>query len=330
MQPVLTAALVAVAVFGATWIGIGQVRRWLVARAILDRPVERSSHSVPVPRGAGLALVPALAAAAFVLSAIGSAPAGTAVIAAIALALGALSWRDDLRSLPIAMRLAAHAVAVAIGLATLPAGAVFQGALPPIIDRAAAGLLWLWFVELYNFMDGIDGIAGVETTALGIGAALVAALAGAGDIGVLAIAAAAAALAFLPWNWHPAKIFLGDVGSVPLGYLMGWILLLLAANGLWAPALILSLYYLADASITLARRIRRRERFWRAHREHFYQRALGGAGDHATVARMIAAGDIVLVLLAMLAVVQPLSALVLAVAAVAALLALLERRARHG
>ena len=332
MQPVSLAALVAVAVFAAAWIGTGLVRRWLITRAILDRPVERSSHSTPVPRGAGLALVPALAAGALALSLAGAAPAGTALVVAVALALGLIFWRDDVRGLPIAARLAAQALAVVIGLAAWPGGAVFQGALPPFLDRAVAGLLWLWFINLYNFMDGIDGIAGVETAALGIGTALVLAFAGASNDGTafVAIATAAAALGFLRWNWHPATIFLGDVGSVPLGYFMGWLLLLLAGKGLWAPALILPLYYLADASITLARRIRRRERFWRAHREHFYQRALAGGGDHAAVARMIAGGDVALVLLAVLAVIHPLTALALAAIAVATQLALLERRARRG
>jgi UDP-N-acetylmuramyl pentapeptide phosphotransferase/UDP-N-acetylglucosamine-1-phosphate transferase len=332
MQPVFLAALVGIAVFAASWIGTGLVRRWLVARAILDRPVERSSHTTPVPRGAGLALVPALAAGALALSLAGAAPPGTMPIIVVALALGLVSWCDDVRSLPIVARLAAHAVAVAIGLAAWQEGAVFQGVLPPFVDRAAAGLLWLWFINLYNFMDGIDGITGVETAALGIGTALVLMVAGASNDGTafVAIAAAAVALGFLRWNWHPAAIFLGDVGSVPLGFVLGWLLLLLAGRGLWAAALILPLYYLADASITLARRIKRREPFWRAHREHFYQRALAGDGDHAAVARRIAAGNFVLVLLAMLSVAQPLTALGLAVLAVAALLALLERRAGHG
>ena len=111
--------------------------------------------------------------------------------------------------------------------------------------------------------------------------------------------AGAAGLGFLVWNWHPARIFLGDVGSVPLGYLIGWLLLLAAAKGYWAPALILPLYYLADASLTLARRVLRRAAFWEAHREHFYQRALARDGNHAAVARMVFWGDAVLVLLAL-------------------------------
>ena len=188
----------------------------------------------------------------------------------------------------------------------------------------------MWFVNLFNFMDGIDGITGVETAALGLGTALILALAGVTDDGtaILALSVGAAGAAFLAWNWHPSKLILGDVGSVPLGYVLGWLLLHLAARGLWAPALILPLYYLADASLTMAWRIFRREPFWQAHRRHFYQRALARDGNHAAVARLVAAGDAALVALAMLAVSRPFVALALAVTVVTAMLLLMERRAR--
>ena len=317
----------AAAVLAAALVLTGWLRRWLADRAILDRPVERSSHRVPVPRGGGLAVMAALGLGWLILAWHG-APAGTLTVLCAAACLAVLSWRDDVGGLPVAARLAAHGAAVLVGLTAL-GGPVFQGVLPPLADRVIAGLLWLWFVNLFNFMDGIDGIAGVETAALGIGIAAVLAIATTGDDGTaaLALAVAAAALGFLRWNWHPAQIFLGDVGSVPLGYLLGWLLLLLAGKGLWAPALILPLYYLADASITLAWRAARRAPIWQAHREHFYQRALARDGDHGAVARLVLAADGALVLLAVLAIHRPLAALALAVAVVAALLLLLQRRA---
>ncbi len=325
------AAIVPVAVLAASWCFTPSVRAWLAARAILDRPVERSSHRAPVPRGGGLVVVPVLLAGMLALDAAGMAPDGILVIIAAAALLALLSWRDDRGGLPIALRLVAHAAAVLAGVAALPGGPVLHGVLPPALDRAAAALLWLWFVELYNFMDGIDGIAGVETACLGIGSALALALAGASGDGtaIVALCAAASALGFLRWNWQPAQIFLGDVGSVPLGYIVGWVLLLLAGKGLWAPALILPLYYLADASVTLARRALRREKFWRAHREHFYQRAAASDGDHAAVARLILAGDVVLVALALAAIAWPVPALVLACLAVGVLLWRLQWRACH-
>jgi UDP-N-acetylmuramyl pentapeptide phosphotransferase/UDP-N-acetylglucosamine-1-phosphate transferase len=322
--------IVPLAVFVATLWLTGRVRLWLRGRAILDRPVERSPHSAPVPRGGGIAIMPVLIALWLALALAGFAPPGAAVTAIAAAGLTLLSWVDDLRGLPIGLRLLGHVAAVAIGLTFLPSGVVFQGWLPPLADACAAGLLWVWFVNLFNFMDGIDGITGVETAALGLGIPLAAAVEGIADPGTtaLALSLAAAGLAFLRWNWHPAKIFLGDAGSVPLGYLLGWLLLDLAAHGLWAPALILPLYYLADASLTLVRRILRREPFWQAHRQHFYQRALGAGGDHAAVARLVLAGDITLLALALFAVTRPWLALLLAVLVVAVLLLFMERRAR--
>jgi UDP-N-acetylmuramyl pentapeptide phosphotransferase/UDP-N-acetylglucosamine-1-phosphate transferase len=325
-----TSAATALIVFLATLGLAGRVRAWLERRAILDRPVDRSAHVVPVPRGGGLALMPVLLAAWFGLALLGRAPAGDAALAAVAAALALLSWLDDLRDLPAGLRLLCHILAVIAGLAFLPAGAVFQGLLPPLLDRAATALLWVWFVNLFNFMDGIDGITGVETAALGLGLVLVAALAGRDDgNSALALCTAAGALAFLRWNWHPARLFLGDVGSVPLGYLTGALLLAAAARGLWAPALILPLYYLADASVTLTRRLLRGERFWQAHRQHFYQRALAGPGDHAAVARLVLAGDAGLVACALLAVARPWTGLLAGVAVVACLLGLMQRRARR-
>ena len=220
-----------------------------------------------------------------------------------ALLLAGVSWIDDLRGLPAWSRLAAHLAAVVAGLAALPESTlIFQGLLPTFLDRAVAGLLWLWFVNLFNFMDGIDGIAGVQSACLGIGLALVFTVAsGTPIVALYGLTAAGAALGFLAWNWHPAKIFMGDVGSVPLGYLLGWLLLTAAASGYWAAAMILPLYYLADASITLARRVGRGARIWHAHREHFYQTAVRNGSSHAVVVRMILAANIVLIGLALAA-----------------------------
>lgn len=284
---------------------------------------------MPVPRGGGLAVMTVVLVAWTLFAFLGNAPADTIVIVVAAAGLTLISWFDDLRGLPIAARLAAHSIAVALGVWALPAGSIFQGLLPPLVDRLAAALLWVWFVNLFNFMDGIDGLTGIETASLGFGVAIVAASAGGAGFGIpgLALTAAAAALGFLRWNWHPARLFLGDSGSVPLGFVMGWLLLHLAVEGLWAAALILPLYYLADASVTLGRRVARRERFWQAHRQHFYQRALGPDGDHAAVARWIALDNIVLIALALAALWYPFAALAVAVLAVVGLLLFLQRRA---
>lgn len=317
-------AIVLAAGFGSALL-TARVRDWLRRRAILDRPSERSSHVSPVPRGAGLAVVATLTVAWLVLAARGAMPPDAVIVALTTAALALLSFVDDLRGLPVVFRLAAHFVATLIALAFFPRDAlVLQGVLPLPLDRAAAALLWVWFVNLYNFMDGIDGITGIETVCIGFGVAAVSFVSGSG-LAAAALVAVAVALGFLRFNWQPASVFLGDAGSVPLGYVMGWLLLVLARDGHWAPALILPLYYLADATVTLARRARHGDALWRAHRDHFYQRALRG-NDHAAVARLVLAGNIGLIVLALLALARPLIAVGLALLLSAAMLVGFARR----
>ena len=285
----------------------GRVIRILRRRAVLDHPNDRSSHALPTPRGGGIAIMAILVVAwgHFGILVPAVAPKLFTVLA-LAIALGVLSWLDDLRGLNPFFRLAAHVVAVAAGLWTLPSDLVFDGQLPVWAERAILALLWIWFVNLFNFMDGIDGIAGAETAAIGLGIALVAGIAALGpDLALYGVTLAAAAFGFLRWNWQPAQIFLGDVGSVPMGFLIGWLLLTLAAEGAWIPALILPLYYLSDATITLFKRLFRREKPWQAHRTHFYQRAASVPGTHAPVVRRINATNVALVILAVVAAKYP-------------------------
>jgi len=300
------------------------VTGFLRRREILDLPNERSSHTDPTPRGGGIAVMAVALPLWAVAAVFTQAPApGAAVVPACALGLAVLSWFDDLHRLGVGFRLAGQAAAAAVALYFAPAGGpYFAGALPPGLDAVAAGILWVWFVNLFNFMDGIDGIAGVETATVSVGLVLVAAMAGLGGATPLhAFVLAGAALGFLWWNWHPAQVFLGDVGSVPLGFLLGWLLLGLAAQGQWAAALILPAYYLADATLTLARRAFRGEPVWRAHKEHFYQRAAQRGWSHARVSRAILAGNVLLVALAVAAAAGwVLAALAGAVFAVAVLL----------
>ncbi|HEY0833765.1 MAG TPA: glycosyl transferase [Azospirillum sp.] len=229
-------------------------------------------------------------------------PVQVVPVLAAAAALMAISWIDDRRGLGAGPRFLTQVAAVAVGLAALPADAhVLQGWLPWWLDRALAGFAWLWFVNLFNFMDGIDGLAGSEAATIGAGLALVAALAGFDPaLGLYGLAVAGAALGFLAWNWHPAKVFMGDVGSVPLGYLLGWLLLSVAAHGYWAAALLVPLYFLADATITLLRRAAEGKKVWQAHREHFYQKATQRGRTHAQVVRAVLAANAALVALAAL------------------------------
>ncbi len=312
--------------FAATAAATRFVLAWLLERQILDLPNTRSSHSRPTPRGGGLAVTPVLLLLWLGLALVHPVPVGVWPVLAGASGLLALSWQDDKKGLPARLRLALHILAAAIGLFGLPGEQlVFQGLLPWGADRLCALGLWVWFINLYNFMDGIDGISGVETAAVGGGLAVVLLQGGNAAAAPLAAAAAGVGLGFLVWNWHPAKIFLGDSGSVPLGYLLGWLLLAAAAAGYLAAALILPAYYLADATITLARRAWRGARLLQAHREHFYQRALAGGASHARVVRPIILADLALVLLALPASRHPEMALALGLVVVAGLLLRLRR-----
>jgi UDP-N-acetylmuramyl pentapeptide phosphotransferase/UDP-N-acetylglucosamine-1-phosphate transferase len=332
MSP-LGLAAVGAAVGAASWGATALALRYLTRRAIVDRPNERSSHKSPTPRGAGIAVIPVALVAWAGLGVVAHAAPLHWIVLAAAAGLAVVSWLDDVRGLPPAPRFLSHIVAVTAALAALPSGwLVFQGALPLALDRLLTGLAWVWFINLYNFMDGIDGITGVETMGLGIGAALIALIAGgmsAAGVGIapLGAALAAAAAGFMVLNWHPARIFLGDVGSVPLGFLGGWLMIALAANGHWPAALILPAYYWADATQTLGRRLVRLEPVWRAHREHAYQKAVAAGAAHDAVVLRIAALNAVLIALALLAFRLPVTALVLAAIATGWLLRRFARRA---
>ncbi|HZS81870.1 MAG TPA: glycosyltransferase family 4 protein [Stellaceae bacterium] len=330
---VLRLVLAALLVFPAAWLATFLMLRVLRRRGMLDHPNARSSHAVPTPRGGGVAIMATVLPAWVVIVALGYTNGAPLSAAAGGGGIALLSWWDDRGGLSPALRLVVQAAAIVAGLAALPgAGAVFQGWLSPTADLLASAFLWLWFVNLFNFMDGIDGIAGTEAAAIGLGLALLALIHPAAiglGAGLLGVTIAAAALGFLCWNWHPAKLFMGDVGSVPLGYLLGWLLLALAASGFWAPALILPLYFLVDASWTLARRLLRGERIWEAHREHFYQRAVQKGRSHAAVVRRVALADVALVGLALWAATGAAwPALALAVAVVGLLLADLSQALR--
>ena len=300
-----TAALAAgAASLAAAAATTGFARALLLRHGVMDRPNARSSHRAAVPRGGGIAVIGVLLAAWLALW-LTSACAGCEALFWIALAgalgLAALSWLDDLRGgLSVFLRLAVQVLAVGAGIASLPGdGLILQGSVPAFVDHALAAAAWPWFVNLFNFMDGIDGLSGVEGASLGLGVFLLALLGAApAGLGPLGLALAGVSLGFLLWNWHPAKVFLGDVGSVPLGYLAGWLMLALAAAGAWQAALLLPAYYLADATITLVRRLLRGRRVWQAHREHFYQRAVTAGWSHQRTAAVIGGHNLLLMGLA--------------------------------
>jgi UDP-N-acetylmuramyl pentapeptide phosphotransferase/UDP-N-acetylglucosamine-1-phosphate transferase len=290
----------------ASWAATRMLLETLLARDILDRPNERSSHAEPVPRGGGAGLV-AIALLSWLMLAVltGTLPQIWPVVAGGAL-IGVVSWLDDVRGLSALPRFAAQVVGVVLVLVLLPGDALlFDGFLPLVLDRIFLALAWLWFVNLYNFMDGIDGMTGVETISVAGGVALivlatVAAAGGEWSRAPMAAVVAGGAAGFLVLNWHPARVFIGDVGAVSLGFLVGYLLVwLAAAEGQWAAAILLPFYYWADATLTLIPRLIRREPVWEGHRRHSYQIAVRNGRSHAWVAGRVALHNVVLVALAL-------------------------------
>lgn len=238
----------------------------------LDRPNERSLHTRPVPRIGGIGIV----LGALVPLAWSGVPGA---VPALAGGLALVSFVDDRRGLPISVRFGAHWVAAgAVMLVVAPALPVWSWLLlaPAIV----------WMTNLYNFMDGSDGLAG-GMAIFGFGAYAVAAAA-AGDAALATAGAgvAAASAGFLVFNLHPARVFMGDVGSIPLGFLAAALGLLGWARDLWPawfPAMVFA-PFVADATVTLLRRMARGERFWQAHRSHYYQRLVQLGWGHRRTA----------------------------------------------
>ncbi|GAB4356519.1 MAG: glycosyltransferase family 4 protein [Methylohalobius crimeensis] len=280
-QPILW-MMVIVTGFGVAWWATRRLLLWRGRECLLDRPNLRSSHTVPTPRGGGVGIVGAFGLVSLGLWAVGGVP-GWAAMAVVGAGLGvaAIGFWDDLGHVPIGWRLVVHAGAAVWGLVWVTAGrgwTLAEGGWAttgdcPYAMWVAAGLMLVWLINLYNFMDGIDGLAAVEAITVASGAAGILFLEQRGDLGLWLLGLAAATGGFLVWNFPPAKIFLGDVGSGFLGCVLGMLALVTVAGGAmtvgsWG---ILLAVFITDASVTLLRRMVAGERWWQAHRSHAYQ-----------------------------------------------------------
>jgi UDP-N-acetylmuramyl pentapeptide phosphotransferase/UDP-N-acetylglucosamine-1-phosphate transferase len=320
VQPAAWAPLTA---FAAALFAIWWLARGRLAARLLDHPNPRSLHEVPVPRSGGIGLF----AGALLGIGIVAPHLPTALCIAFAVML-LVSFLEDLRGVPALARLALH-----IAVSFLFAAAVLAGEHGAIVVGAAA-LATTWMANLYNFMDGSDGLAG-GMAVFGFSFYGVAAwLAGSTEFALVNLSIAAAAGAFLVFNFHPARIFMGDAGSVPLGFLaaalglIGW---LQQDWTWWFPVLVFS-PFIVDASVTLARRLLRREKVWQAHRDHYYQRLVRLGWGHgrtalAEYAVMFASGLAALAALALPA--GPQAALLTALAASYLVMIVLVERAWH-
>ena len=295
--------LIAVVVVAAASICAGLIRLLLpsLRRYALARPNARSSHVEPTPQGAGVAVIAASLSVSTVAAVLGNVSVPITVFAAVVF-IGLVGFVDDVRSLPVMPRLLLQAAAVGTVLLATPADLRIVPAFPIGIERGLILVAGLWFINLVNFMDGLDLMTAVEVVPI-TGTMILLGLTGEfpASATIAAAALGGAMLGFVPFNRPVAKVFLGDVGSLPIGLLLGWCLLQLAWHQQLTAALLLPLYYLADATVTLVRRISRRERFWAAHRSHFYQRAIDNG---FTVSRVTAEVFTLNVTLAVLAIIS--------------------------
>lgn len=276
-------------------------------RYALARPNARSSHKLPTPQGAGIAAIAAtLGVASFAVLWTGSSSASVWMIFVATVLLASVGAVDDIYNVKIGQRLILQTIAIAIVIAALPTELRVMSFLPWWIERLGLVVALLWFVNLTNFMDGIDWMTVAEVVPVAVGLTILGLLGALpGFATIVALTLAGAMLGFAPFNRPVARVFLGDVGSLPIGLLLGWLLVLLAGNGHWAAALLLPLYYVADATISLIRRIIKFERFWEAHRSHFYQRAHDGGLSVWAIVGQVFAVNVSLVAFALVTVVWP-------------------------
>jgi Fuc2NAc and GlcNAc transferase len=258
-------------------------------RGIVDRPNERSSHTMPTPRGGGLSMVVVTTCAAILLCATARMPVPlTLVVLVGGLSVAAVGFLDDVRSASITLRMSVHIGAALLTLCMLdsPLRIGIAGALVVVLAIT-------WVLNLFNFMDGIDGLAASEAAFVLFAAGGLALLVGHASPSQVAplLIAAAACVGFLAWNWPPASIFMGDVGSGYLGYLIAAFAIASSRSGtlsvyVW---LILGGVFIVDATLTLARRLVRGERVHQAHRTHAYQWLARRWGSHARVTIVVIA-----------------------------------------
>jgi Fuc2NAc and GlcNAc transferase len=289
-------ALIAVVALSAVLTGL--MRQYALSRKLMDRPNARSSHSVPTPRGGGVAIVLSFLAGLLLQGNGGSAGSMT-VLALGGIGVAVIGFVDDHGHIAARWRLLGHFFCAVwilywIGVPHFEWMGVTADAGP--VAAALSALYLVWMLNLYNFMDGIDGIAGVEALTVGAGGTAVYWLAGmplAAEAG-LPLLLAAATLGFLVWNFPPARIFMGDAGSGFLGLMLGAFSLQAAVARpvlLWCWLVLLGVF-IVDATVTLIRRLLRGERVYEAHRSHAYQHASREFGAHRPVTLAVAAVNV--------------------------------------
>ena len=297
---------------GTTFFGVELFRRWSLKRDLLDIPNERSSHTVPTPRGGGL-VIGAVALTAFFLYTLQSFDNFYWAYFAGALIVAGISWIDDVRTVSPFWRILCHSLAAILAVRFIGG---FENLWIPFYGIAQIGMwgdlaafLWIvWLINAYNFMDGIDGIAGAQAVTAGIGWCLIGSFRQIDNALYFGGVLTACSLGFLMLNWQPAKIFMGDVGSAFLGHTFA-VLPLLAARQTetselraflpWFGVLFVW-FFVFDSVFTFLGRLARGEKVWEPHRRHIYQKLVIDGLSHARVTILYGTASLILVAAALL------------------------------
>jgi Fuc2NAc and GlcNAc transferase len=281
-------------VFAASWALTLVLRRYALAKSLMDIPNERSSHSIPTPRGGGVAIVTTFLVALPLLTGLGllSSSALYGLLGA-GLLVAVIGFADDHGHIAARWRLLGHFIAAAWALFWL-------GGLAPVtflsvtvdlggLGNALALIYLVWMLNLYNFMDGIDGLASIEAICVCLGCCLVYGLTGHVELIWVALVLSAAVAGFLCWNFPPARIFMGDAGSGFLGIVLGFLAVdagAVSSELLWSWLILLGVF-IVDSTWTLVRRLLSGDKVYEAHRSHAYQYASRYYRSHKAVVLVV-------------------------------------------
>ena len=277
-----------------SWLLTGLASWYAASAGLIDHPGERHSHAQPTPRGGGAGLVLALVFGSLMFAGDPIPQYWVRCVLPGVVCLAILGWWDDHRSLSVRLRLSVQ-LAVSMYLLWCAGGREWLvGAVPML----AGGVFIVWMTNLYNFMDGSNGMAGLQGVFVGCVMAWLFGASGETGMAMIAFLLAAACLGFLPWNLGQARVFMGDVGSLVLGFTIAALLLYGAGSGAIDPpvAWLVTLLFMTDSTLTLLVRVMRRERWYNAHRQHLYQRLIARGWSHGRVVAFYQAINLALVL----------------------------------
>jgi len=289
---------------------------------VLDVPNQRRAHKNITPRGGGLAIVIVIIIAFYAFEyLVGKNLIQAFKIIPLLILIAGISFLDDIKPLPIYIRLVTHLFCSGVAVyCYLYPFSLFHGELPLYIDTIFSIIGLTAFLNIYNFLDGIDGISSVESIHLSITMLVLCYLKhdiimNINFIVIINIIILACSIGFLIFNWQPARIFLGDVGSISLGFLLGVCLLFISASSLhlFVACIIAALYYITDGGLTILMRLINKEKIWEPHLKHFFQKAVQNGKTHRQVVSRIAICNIALMVLSILSLSLPLISTILAI-----------------